>query len=350
MVRKKDKVEIGIIGMGQRTCFHDGHPSFSDCKDIVHIRAICDNSPDRLEFGRKVYQENFGYRIDGYTDYREMFEKCKLDGVYIAAPNFLHGEMTLTAFEKDINVLCEKPMEVSIKKCNKMIEVAKKKNKILAIGLQLRYRKHYHKVKEIIDSGLIGKPIMLRCIEYRGPFSQLKNWIWQKEKSGGAIVEKNCHHYDLFNLWLGENPPTRVYASGSIVKHKIIDNIKSEIIDNAWIINDFTCGARAMVGICFLGNKHYREFGIYGTEGKIFFNLEDDETIHIELNNKERIDYKIDVFNQIRGGIFRDFAQSIIENRQPLVTGEIGKKSLLIPLAAEKSIEEKRPVDISEIL
>jgi len=345
-----DKVRIGVIGLGQRTCYHDGSASFSDCEDIVHIEAICDIDRERLECGKQVFEKCFGYKINTYTDYREMLEKSALDGVYVAAPNFLHAEMTLAALEKNIHVLCEKPMEISAKKCDAMIETAKKKNKILAIGLQMRYRRHYHKIKELIDSGLIGMPTMLWCMEYRGPFGQIKNWVWKKEKSGGAIVEKNCHHYDMFNLWLNDSQPTKVYASGSIVKHKVMYGMPAEVIDNAWVINDFACGARAMLGICFLGGRHYREFGIYGTEGRIYFNSDDEETLHIELNNNDRIDYKVDVHSKIRGGLFRDFAQSIIENRQPFVTGEIGKKSILVPLAAEKSIEEKRVVDISEIL
>lgn len=344
------KIRVAVIGMGQRSCFHGGH-LFSSCKNDIEMAAVCDNRKDRLEFGVKAYSEDFKCNVKGYLDYNEMFQKEKLDGVFIVTPNYTHKDITLAAIASGINVLCEKPMEISLKNCDEMIRAAKKAKKILAFGMQMHYRARYHKVKELIENGAIGKIAQIWCTEYRGPYCEIKDWVWKKELSGGAIFEKNCHHYDLLNWWV-DSMPTTVYASGNIIKHKKPYGIKSEIIDNAWIINDYENGARGMVGINFLADpqmNHRREFGILGTEGRISFNLDDGEIIHVEYNSLHNENYEMIQNQWIRGGLEQDFIDSIRTGRQTLVTGEMAKNSLLVPMAAELSIDEKRIVHISEL-
>lgn len=343
-----DKMKMGIVGMGQRTRFHGAHV-FTDCRDTADITAICDNRPERLAEGKQSYEAEFGHEIGAYESYEEMYARAGLDGVYVAGPNYLHLDMTLAAFDAGLHVLCEKPMEVTLAKCDEMIEASKRTNKVLAMAMQMHFRKRYHKVKDIIAQGLIGKPAMVWCTEYRGPFMRIKDWVWDKEKSGGAIVEKNCHHYDIMNMWI-QSPPTTVYATGNIVKHKNIYGQESTIVDNAWVINDFENGARAMLGVCFLAEaQHYREFGVHGTEGKIFFSGQDREVIHVELNSGEKSDHAFTQKEILNGGVFQDFVDCIRTGRKPLVDGETARQSMLVPLAAEKSIEEKRIVHVSEL-
>ena len=343
-----DKVKFGIVGMGQRTRFHGGH-IFADCRDIADVTAVCDNRPERLADGRKAYQAEFGHEIGAYESYEEMYAKAGVDGVFIAGPNYLHRDMTVAAFDAGLHVLCEKPMELSLAKCDEMIAASKKAGRILAMGMQMHYRVRYHKVTEVIEQGQIGKPAMVWCTEYRGPFQEIKDWVWDRERSGGAIVEKNCHHYDIMNMWL-RSEPTTVYASGNIMKHAEIYGRPSSIVDNAWVISDYESGARAMLGVCFLAeDQHYREFGVIGTEGKAFFSGQDGEVIHVELNTGEKSDYEFPRKAVLRGGLFTDFVNCVRTGDRPLVDGETAKASMLVPLAAEKSIDEKRVVHVSEL-
>ncbi len=341
------KLRIGIIGAGQRTCFHGGCV-FRECADEMVLAGLCDNKSGRLEHARGMYSEFFGDKIELYEDYRKMLEQADLDGVYISSPNHLHEEMALAALEKGVHVLCEKPMATSLAACDRMMAAAGKAGCVLGLGMQMHYRERYHKVREILESGRIGEPAMLWCTEYRGPFKGMKEWVWDSKVSGGAIVEKNCHHYDIFNLWLKSNPTT-VYASGNIMKHKTGSGVTSNIVDNAWIINDYENGARGMIGICFLGemNAHYREFGVHATEGRITFSSRDNEVLHVEYTSGDT--EQIAINRNLRGGLFRDFLDSIREKREMLVTGSMGRDSLLVPLAAEQSIREKRMVHVSEL-
>ena len=345
-----DRLRIGIVGTGQRVCSHDG-VLFRECAQDVTLAGLCDNRPERLERAKAQYEATYGYAIPAYADYREMCDKAGLDAVMVAGPNHLHRDMAVAGLERGLHVLCEKPMDVTLARCDEMILAAEKAGRVLALGMQMHYRVRYHKARELIQQGVIGTPTMVWCTEYRGPFAETKDWVWEKEKSGGAIVEKNCHHYDILNLWL-ESDPTTVYATGGIAKHVHRSGKTSEIVDNAWILNDFASGARAMVGICFLAERgHYREFGVQGTEGKLFFSHADDEIIHVTLNNgaRMRLDYTGEPELLLRGGLFRDFVHCARTGETPLVTGEMGRRSLLVPLAAEKSIAEKRVVHVSEL-
>ncbi len=345
-----DKVRVGIVGMGQRTCFHGGH-IFKQDQDEVVLAAICDNRPDRLSHGKQAYEQTFGYPIDAYEDYREMYKKAKLDGVFIAGPNYLHRDMTVAALEAGIHVLCEKPMEVTLAKCDEMIAAAERTGKLLCLGMQMHYRVRPHKIREIVESGAIGEPVMAWCTEFRGPYGKMKDWVWDPAKSGGAIVEKNCHHYDILDLWV-QSPPTTVYATGGIKKHFTPWGHKSDIVDHAWIVNDYESGAKGMVGVAFVREKgqHDRELGIQGTEGRVYYGHRDGEIVHFEHNDGhvEYFDYT-EGGNVLRGGLTGDFVRCIRTGDQPLVTPERGKNALLVPMAAEKSIVEKRIVHVSEL-
>jgi len=343
------QVRIGIIVTGQRVCAH-GEVTFGNTRDKCTIAALCDVAPERLKQAKDMYEKAFGYPIQVFEDYRQMLATVDLDGVYIAGPNHLHRDMTLAALEAGCHVLCEKPMETTLAKADEMTAAAERSGKILALGMQMHYWAHYHRIKQMIDDDVIGKIVQVWCTEYRGPFFETKDWVWETAKSGGAIVEKNCHHYDIMDLWV-DSMPTTVYATGGIAKHHTPHGSPSQIVDNAWILNDYENGVHGMVGICFTGRqgKHRREFGINGTRGRIFLTLADKEAIHITHEDGRDEVLPTNPDKHLLGGLWKDFVDCILENRRPLVAPQRGRRSLLIPLAAEKSIAEKRVVHVNEL-
>jgi len=347
------KLRIGVVGTGQRVCYHGAcvfaeAPESARCDDVMEVAALCDVRPDRLALAKSRYEEHFRCRVETYVDYAQMYARAGLDAVYVAGPNHLHRDMTVAALERGLHVLCEKPMELTLAKCDEMIRAADKAGRVLALAMQMHYRRRYHKVREMIEAGVVGEPAMLWCVEHRGPFPEMKDWVWDKAMSGGAIVEKNCHHYDILDLWV-QSEPTTVYATGGVAEPMAYGKYPTEIVDNAWVVNDYACGARAMVGIGFLAGerRHSREFGVVGTEAKVWFSLDDDETLHVQPRKGEPSEVRVD--GVLRGGLFRDFVDCILTGAAPLVCAERGRRSMLVPLAAERSIEERRAVHVSEL-
>lgn len=340
------KVRLGIIGAGgQRCCFHGGCV-FKDVPN-VEIAALCDIDPGKLAYAEKMYGEYAGFKGQLYTDYQQMIAEAGLDAVYVSGPNHLHREMSVACLDAKLHVLCEKPFALSLRDADEILAAAERNQRILALGMQMHYRERYLKIGEIISSGEIGRVTQCWCMEYRPTFAAMKDWVWDPALSGGAIVEKNCHHYDVMDIWV-QSDPTTVYATGNILRHFTPHGYRSEIIDNAWIVNDYANGARAMVGINFCADsKHYREFGVIGTRGRIDFSSRDGEVVHIQTNDGKSRDFQSEVL--VRGDIFQDFADSVLTGREPLVTGAMGRKSMLVPMAAEISMREKRVVHVSEL-
>jgi len=345
-------IRLGVIGMGQRTMFHGWAKEMREaakaCPEKFEVAALCDIRSDRLEAAGKGFRAELGIEAALFTDYRQMLRDAKLDAVYVASPNYLHAEMSMRCFEAGCDVLCEKPMATTIADARLMVAAAEKHQRLLGVGMQMHYRERYHRVAAMIREGRIGQPVMAWCTEFRGPFIEMKDWVWEQAKSGGAVVEKNCHHVDILDLFAVGGRPTRVYATGGQMRYAEIYGRKSEIVDHAWAVWDYDNGLKGMIGVSFVnGHIHEREFGVAGTEGLLRFSLADGEIVHLQTNDGRKED--VTVPGVLRGGLFADFLRCVKTRETPLVTPEMGLRSLLVPLAAERSIAERRPVDVGEL-
>lgn len=358
-----EKIKICCTGFSRRgkdlaKCAH----ADSD----FEITAVCDLD----EIRKKEAAGMLGEKVHFYTDYNEMLKKEKPDAVTIATPQYNHRDLAIRAFENKIHVYCEKPLAMNLAQCDEMISASEKAGCVFIVGQQMRYHFHLHKAWNIIAGGEIGKPAMIWLKEFRGPFrvSPEHMWIFDQEKSGGMLVEKSCHHFDLFN-WFAGSRPVSVYASAGLDGLDNVKNFKCTINDNAWVIVNYENGARAMLGLCmFLGKPdraegtigfHRREIGVAGEKGILHTegylpagNIEihyadSHNLIRYELKKEGTIPNK---FNQEGNkGIFMDFAECIREKKKPFASGEIGRMALAVSLAAEKSCAEKRIVQIDEL-
>ena len=340
-------VRLGIAGLGKRATTYNLAPTFKKIQGL-QVAAACDVIPERASEGAARLQAQLGGEVAAFSDYDEFINSGLVDALYLATPNYTHADLAVAACEAGLDVITEKPMATTLADCDRMIDAAQKHGRVLAVCQQMNYRKRYHKVTELIDAGKIGEPAMLSCVEYRCPFADTKTWVWQKAKSGGAIVEKNCHHYGLLDVW-AKGKPTRVFATGGQKAITEMCGIKSEVIDNAYVTCDYDSGARSLVGICFLSTKgnHLREFVVMGTKGRIWFNHDDGETIHfVNTHTGEAEDFCIN--EDARGGPFQDFVDCVRNRTEPLVTGALARASLIVPIAAQQSMETGLPVDVSK--
>ena len=185
--------------------------------------AICDIDEEKFEnkflsgnidVGNAQYDFS-KYRL--YTDIDDMLEKEELDIVDIALPTYLHAEVSVKALNKGINVLCEKPMALTVEECRKMIEAAEKNNRKLMVAQCLRFWPEYEYLKECVETKRFGD--VLSGYFFRGgstPKWSYQNWLLKKEKSGGVILDQHIHDVDMIN-WLFGTPE----AVSSIAKNVI---------------------------------------------------------------------------------------------------------------------------------
>ena len=324
----------------------------------AEVIAICDTYKKNLDKGAElaIKLKVSTHNVLKCRQAEALLSADEIQGVIIATPNYTHCPLTVAALKAGKHVLCEKPMATTVKDCEVMIKAAKESRRILQIGLELRHSPLYQKMKEIIKKGNIGKVQMMWCKEFRAPFAKkVKDWILKEEQSGGSLVEKDCHHFDLFN-WIIGAKPVWVSAFGG---HEVLYHHR-DVIDHAWVITEYENGARTCLGLCFFSphGNDILEVGAIGSKGKL-------ESFHsaMKINTwgrkepRKRI-YRIDIPPRIKkmshkGGVYYElvsFLDTIKKGRKPYPDGEVGKWSVAIPLAAEKAVKERRVVEIEEVI
>lgn len=352
-----DKLRYGIIGAGG-----NGKGHIQTLRKFfateVEIVALADIDPVNLKSGLELA----GDGVQGFEDYRALLDIKNIDAVVISTFNNCHAEIALAAFEAGKHVLCEKPMATTVADCNAMIATSKKTAKLLQVGLQLRYAPTYRKMHELIAAGEIGAVQLMWCEEFRGPL--LCEWRYSQEISGGALVEKNCHHFDLFN-WMISAKPVKVCAFGgqNLLKENFEIRLKkepwkaviakSEIIDNALVIVDYDNEARGLLSmVLFSEFAGGLRIGAMGEGGKLE-NYGGKLVARVRGKAEPRecmIELPAGAEQQGSVAQHRAFIDSIREGTPVLVDGEVGKASVLVPIAAERSIQEGRIVFIDELL
>jgi len=361
MEKGMNKIRLGIIGI--RGLFKEARGWYSSAG--FELCAIANPSLEVQSTAKEI-------GIRPYDDYREMLSDESIEAVYIATPNYMHCEQALASIEAGKHVLCEKPLATTLAECDKIADAAEKSEAVFQVGLEYRYSKYFREMKKILSGGEIGRVQMIWCKEFRSPFYPgFENWRLKEEKSGGALVEKVCHHFDIFE-WMVESTPTKVAAFGSA------DNVyrnhpAADIIDNAWVIVEYASGARGMLGMCLCLEMFDKvELGAVGSEGMLEGVIS--ETFYrgsiksakvlkayraneiIVSRTKEptrRSAVEIPPAADVQGhhGTFNQwaaFAECIRKGERPFVDVQVGRSSIVAAAAAQKSIREGRVIDIKE--
>lgn len=201
-------LKIGIVGFGFM-----GQTHYKCWKKVegAQVAAICDVNPNIEEDTKRAVgnigdgQEEVDFSsLNVYSDFDEMLAKVNLDAVSITLPTFLHPEISIKALAAGVNVMCEKPMALTTKKCEGMIAEAKSSGKVLQIGHCVRFWPEYAKAKEIIDSGEYGK-VIAGTFQRLGaaPTWSIDNWFLDEKRSGGVALDLHIHDTDYVQYLFG---------------------------------------------------------------------------------------------------------------------------------------------------
>ena len=199
------KIKVGIIGTGGIAALHiTGYQLLPD----VEVVAGCDIDPKRVEAAGKQYNiPNL------FTDVGKMLKTVELDAVSVCTPNYDHMHSSIKALQAGKHVLCEKPMAMSAREGQKMIDAAEKAGKRLQIGLNNRFQPGVQFCKKLIDAGQIGKcyygrsqSIRRRGVPSWGVFGQ------KKLQGGGPLIDIGVHCIDF--TWYLMGCPKPVSVSG----------------------------------------------------------------------------------------------------------------------------------------
>ena len=297
-----------------------------------------------------------GSAMRTFTDWREVLAIDAVDAVIIALTNDQHRDAALAAFAAGKHVFVEKPMGLTIDQCNEIIDASQAAGKALQVGHELRFQRLYVEMKRLVDAGEIGELQLMWCREFRGPMRA--GWRSSEAQSGGVLLEKCVHHFDLCN-WILDSPPLRVAAQGG--RNVVLD---SEGLDNAQVIIEYEGDRRASLELClFAPFGGDCEIGVAGSNGRIDTANQALTLLHHRYEPRRQSSQKIaeldeeatftDASGRIDRGIRAElvhFVDAVRNNRQPMNDGPSAKLACAVSLAAQASIQRRQSVTIEEIL
>jgi len=215
-MQKKKFVQVGTGGRAQ--LFYEAIAT--TYRDRAELTAFCDLSPTRMKYANKLLGE-FGTpaaRTYYYSDFEKMLDENKPDAVIVTSVDRTHHDYIIRSMEKGYDVISEKPMTIDEKKAQAIIDCQKKTGKKLTVTFNYRYAPHNTKIREIIMDGLLGNIFSVHfewLLNTQHGADYFRRWHRNKINSGGLLVHKSTHHFDLVNFWLNTVPQT-VYAMGDL--------------------------------------------------------------------------------------------------------------------------------------
>ena len=351
-----EPIRYGIIGTGMMGCEHILNLKLMD---DVAVTAIADVNETSRGWGRSVA----GDGVEVYADYRELLRSAPVDAVVIATPNFTHHDVLDDVFRTHKHVLVEKPLCTEVEDCRRVVELAATHPGVVWVGMEYRYMQAVGRLIDALGDGVVGRVRMIAIREHRFPFlPKVDNWNRFNRNTGGTLVEKCCHFFDLMNLIAGRRP-LRVYASGGHdVNHldEVYDGQTPDIIDNAFTVVDYEDGTRAMLDLCMFAENslHEVEIAVTGERGKAQAFEPDHELVlsrrdgSAPVRETFRVDAGVRAAGAHHGATFfqhRALIAAIRSGGKPAVSAEDGARAVAVGAAAEQSLRAKRPVELREL-
>ncbi len=341
-----NKVKFGAVGASNMGLNHIRSIAHHPKMELV---AICDKNPERLEIA-KTEVDCPAY----YTDWHDLINDPNVEAVVLCIPDRLHLEMTEEALKAGKQVLCEKPMALTIEECEQMRVAEKKYGQRLMVGQICRYAPGFRLAKKLVERGEIGELYYVES-EYAHDYSKSRGADdWRVDPLREPFLGGGCHAVDLLRWFAGDPTEVTAYAN-----HKCLTD---------WPINDCTVAIMRfpndVIGKVFVSIGCKRDYTMrscfYGTKGTIIC---DNRSNHITIYKAEMKE-KVEVFGENKQdfaipiklpvklashntyGELGDFAESILQDKAVPTSAYDSERSVVVCLAAAQSARENRSIKI----
>ncbi len=344
-------IGFGMIGCGMISRFHE--KALTDVRGAKLV-GCCDRNPDAA----RKFADEAG--ITAYATLDEMLADDRIDAVSIGTPSGAHLEPAVAAAKAGKHVIVEKPLEVTLKRCDKIIAACEKSRVKLATIFPSRFHDAPKKLKKAIDQGRFGRMTMgdayikwYRSQEYYDSGAWRGTW---KLDGGGALMNQAIHTVDLLQWLMGE--VTEICALTDTLAHKRI-----EVEDTAVATLRFASGALGVIEATTAAYPGYlKRVEIHGSAGSASIEEEDiktwdfakaratDKAIHEAMAKRKSggggASDPAAIGHHGHAMQFADFVKAINKGETPAVDGHEGRKAVEIILAIYKSAQSAKPVKL----
>lgn len=357
------RIRYGLVGSGMMGVEHINNLAITPGAVVT---ALADPASTSLGWAKGA----LGERAEGVQQFADSAALAKsglVDAVIVASPNNTHRAVLEPLFDAGLHILCEKPLATTVEDARWVVDKAEKSERVFWTAMEYRYMPPAAEFIAQVHGGRIGDLRMLSIREHRFPFlPKVADWNRFSANTGGTMVEKCCHFFDLMRL-IVQSEAVRVYCSGAMdVNHldERYDGKRPDIIDNSFTTVDFANGVRAMLDLCMFadGAENQEEISATGDKARLDCLIPSGELVFSPRTGfrnpkvPERTHVAVDEAalkaGSHHGSTFYEhqkFYSAIVDNKPVEVTARDGLMAVAIGTAAEISAREKRVVEMSEL-
>jgi myo-inositol 2-dehydrogenase / D-chiro-inositol 1-dehydrogenase len=338
----------------------------------ARVVALVDPESASLDWARRTLADVQGPEaassVPGFADVSSMLNAIEADAVIIASPNDTHHDVLLPLLATDLHILCEKPLCTTVADARDIVARSQGRRGLFWVGMEYRFMPPVSQFITDIHAGRTGTLRRLALHEHRFPFlRKVGDWNRFNRKTGGTMVEKCCHFFDLMRC-IVRAEPVSVFCSGAAdVNHRDerYDSEIPDIMDNSFTIVDFDNGVRAMLDLCMFaeGAEEQEELVAIGDAAKLAVGIPSGvKTFSPRMPSgapkqvvREHIAVRDDVLaaGHHHGATYFQllaFLDAVAGRAQVEVTPRDGLIAVAMGTAAEISARERRVVTLAEVL
>ncbi len=333
-------VRIAAIGVGRLGLVHARN--LARLVPGAELAVVMDINEEAARRAGEICGVPYTTSLDG------VLSDAGIAAVEICTATDSHPDDIVAAAQAGKHVFCEKPIALQLAEADRAIAAVEKAGVLLQMGFMRRYDPAYREAKRLIDSGEIGRPLLIRAASMDSGISPSREFL---ERCGGIFMDVSVHDFDLAR-WLMGDEVTEVYATGDVMVHQVLREVDD--VDNAVATLRFAKGGLGVVqashtavygydivtevtgerGAVRAGELRYNDVWMYGADGRVSH-----DTVP---NFPER-------FGKAYLNELIEFVECVRQGRAPLVGGHDARAALAVAIAARTSLHEHRPVTVASV-
>lgn len=332
-------LKIAVAGLGRIGKIHLDNL----CRKIQKVEVI-----GAMEISDEYRKITESYGIPFFTHhFEELIGLKDLDAVVICSPTDTHANYVEKSAKAGKHIFCEKPLDLSLARVKEVLKVVEDRQVAFMLGFNRRFDPDFRKVHDMVRQNVIGELQIIK-ITSRDPGPPPVEYI---QRSGGLFLDMTIHDFDMARYISGKEVK-EIFAKGNVFIDPAIKMAND--IDTAVIIISFDDNSMAIIDNSRKASYGYdQRLEVFGSKGMVQVdnNYEDHHKLYTEkrISGALPLHFFLERYEKSYVNEMKEFVDALINNRKIPVGGEDGLISLKMGLAAKRSMEENRPVKLSEI-
>lgn len=268
--RDEPKFRACIVGTGT---IGQEHMRVAALLGRIGVHGIYDHNTHSMDVAEHEFSRVSDSKLRRYANLEAVCADDDIDVIFICTPNFSHIDVLETVKDCGKAIFVEKPMATTLQDGLRIVEIAAQHPRFVQLGLQYRYKAPYVEARhEVLQRQVLGDVKTLAMSEYRPPFlDKVEQWNKFAVFSGGTLVEKCCHYFDLLNLFAGSRPDRVFAVAGQAVNFRSFekDGKSADIDDFSNVIIEYENGIQGTFTLNMFSPSFYEELVVCGDRGRL---------------------------------------------------------------------------------